>query len=110
MSFLCGLTQNGGPLRHRSLREVPVPVVAARHARVQVDLLVSRIYAIVYQSACFSQGGNRCFLPPWEGTKVIPSEQDALCRQSGASCSGMNELGELAWRQTGVAAKLVDLA
>src|ERR1051326_2876843 len=110
MRFLCGLAQNSGPLGNRSLRETSLFVAAARHAGIEVDLLVSRNYTVVHECAGFSDGENRCFLSPGVGTKVIPAEQDLLGWQSGVTCSGPDELCELLGCQASVATELVDLA
>src|SRR6185437_13584635 len=56
------------------------------------------------------EGGNRCFISPWERPKVLPAEQHSLRWQSGAFRRGINEIRELVGSQTGITAKLIDLA
>src|SRR5512140_2288961 len=109
MGFLCGLAQNRSPVSHRLFGDDSL-VVAARHARIEVDFLVSRNHTIVHQCASFSYGGNRCFLSPREGAGVIPPEQDSLRWQPGVSGSGMDGPRELLRRQPGITTELVDLA
>src|ERR1035438_3285692 len=54
MRFLRGLAQNSSPVGNRSFREASLLVVDARHARVEVDLLVSGEHTIVHECASFS--------------------------------------------------------
>src|SRR5437899_1142475 len=108
-SFFRSSAQSSSAFRDGLLIE-NLHVVTTRHARVQVDLLISRMYAKTSQIAGLRHGCSQRFTAPSKRTQVVSSKQNATCWQSRRSGGNANCISELPRRHTRISAELVNLA
>ena len=80
------------------------------HARVKVNLVVSREYARANQFTGMVHGHVPRLISPWVRSEMVTTEQHAVAGKPCMARRGVNKLGKLNWSLSRVTAQLIHLA
>src|SRR6516165_9437688 len=79
------------------------------HARIQVNLGITRDYAALHEVACLSHCAVCLFRAPNVGPKVISTQEDVLRRKFHLTCKSAYECSKITRSLSCIATKLIDL-
>lgn len=104
-----GAAENGGSPCDGTFARTALAVIGARHACIEVDLVVSGEHARADQFTRIAHRHGRRLFSPRVRTKMVSAQQHSLPRKSNSLRCGVDKLGELRRSLSGVTAQLIHL-